>query len=152
MLVRRVMLLVIAIGVLWKCITVVFAPLAPKQDAPSDDLVQPTPVERPARQARPTSHRRILRGQILLALQEQQVALDLCVPVGDIDRTLVSLELELLDGRARVADANVITEDTPDPAFLACVQAALRGRTLTAPSATPSASHTRVVFRLGDYL
>ena len=160
---RRVVLLVIATAILWKCLTALLSPFSPRESLDEP----PTPVERappqqpsPAATAQdsitlqhrlgPASNRRILRGQILLALQEQQVALDLCVPVGGVDKMLVSLELELRDGAAHVEDVSVITEDTPDTAMVACVETALRGRTLNAPSAKPTAKRTRVVFRLED--
>jgi hypothetical protein len=155
MLVRRIVLLVLATGVLWKCLTLLLAPLAP--DESTNDLMKPTPVERAPpelRAARATmpDPRRVLRGQLLRSLEEQQVALDLCVPPRGNDRTLVGLELELLDGSARIADVDVITEEPPDPALVACLQAALRERTLTATSAKPTSKRTRVVFRLEDYL
>ena len=153
MMVRRIVLLVLATGILWKCLTVLLGPLAPDERA--ENPQQPPAVERapaPPPNAAPASKRRILRGQLLLSLQEQQVALDLCIPTSRIDKTLVSLELELLEGKARIADVNLVTEDTPDPAMLACVQTALRDRMLTAASATPTAKRTRVVFRLEDYL
>jgi hypothetical protein len=155
MLVRRIVLLVLATGVLWKCVTLLLAPLAP--DEPTDDLMKPTPVERAPsdmRAARTTipDPRRVLRGELLRSLEEQHLALDLCVPPRGNDKTLVGLDLELLDGSARIADVDVITDQTPDAALVACLQAALRERTLTAASAQPTAKRTRVVFRLEDYL
>jgi hypothetical protein len=149
MMVRRIVLLVLATGVLWKCLTLVLSPFAP--DERRDELLEPTPVERIPPKVQPGG-RRVLRGQILLALQEQQVALDLCLPTRRSDKTLVSLDLELLDGSARIADVDLITDETPDPALVACVQTALRDRTLTAANAKPTAERTRVVFRLEDYL
>jgi hypothetical protein len=130
--------------------------------------IPPTPVERTASPPRPAPvaaarssvpaqralspriQRRVLRGQVLLAIAADRDAVDDCLPedLHDFGGATLDLEIEVLDGRSRIAKVEIEDSGTAESSVLECACDALRGQLLSTPIAKATDEPTRVIYPL----
>jgi len=123
-------------------------PRAAPRVAPAAESAHTPPV-----QHRPVSQRiqrRVLRGQILLAIAADRGPVDACLPedLRTFGGATLDLEVEILDGESRIARVDIEDSGTAESSVLECACDALRGQMLNTPIAVSTDEPTRIIYPL----